>query len=285
VRELRLRSENIELVVLPELGGRIHRLRAFGFDVLRTPADPETHRREPFYWGSYPMLPWGGRVGTAPVVIAERTVSLPANHPDGWAIHGQAYDAPWDVIDDRTLGFHGGAHGWPWTYEAQMGFDIGPSVVRVDLALTNTDSAPMPAGLGIHPWFNGPVKLSVPAARAYDDNDLSSPEASPVAGRYDLRMPAELTVGIDSTWTDLIEHRVDFEWPDSGLRGAMAVETAGTLVIVAARLSAIPEVVAVEPQTHSPQGLRRLINGEPDALALLSPGETLRLSVNFRFER
>ena len=38
--ELVLRSDELEVVILPELGGRIHRLRAFGTDLLRTPPDP-----------------------------------------------------------------------------------------------------------------------------------------------------------------------------------------------------------------------------------------------------
>ena len=36
--ELVLGSDELEVVLLPELGGRIHRLRAFGTDLLRTPA-------------------------------------------------------------------------------------------------------------------------------------------------------------------------------------------------------------------------------------------------------
>mgnify|MGYP001794549893 CR=1 FL=1 len=34
---------------------------------------------------------------------------------------------------------------------------------------------------------------------------------------------------------------------------------------------------ALEPETHAPQGLRRLLNGEPGGLAVVVPGETLTL--------
>ena len=283
---MRLESDNVELTVLPEVGGRIHRLRAFGTDVVRSPSDPSLHRRDPFYWGSYPMLPWCGRVGTDPVEVAGRTIRLPQNHPDGWAIHGQAYVAPWDAVDERTLRFHfEGDDGWPWRYEAEMAFDVGPAVSRVDLSLKNTDDGAMPAGIGLHPWFKAPVLVQVPAALVFDDNTVSNPQPKAVSGSTDLRSARELEVGVDTTWTGLTGYMVELVWLEHELRATMLVETSGNLVIVAARLPTMDDAIALEPQTHAPQGLRRLVNGEPDAMTLLPPGETLRLSATLHFAR
>ena len=44
--------------LLPELGGRLHRLCVFGQDLLRTPADPTAYLRQPFHWGGY-VGSWG----------------------------------------------------------------------------------------------------------------------------------------------------------------------------------------------------------------------------------
>jgi len=285
VEEFQLASNDVELVVLPEVGGRLHRVRAYGIDVLRTPNDPAEHVRDPFYWGSYPMLPWGGRVNSGRYEVAGRVVDLPSNHPDGWAIHGQAYVAPWQVVDHSRLRFVGGGNGWPWTYEAEMAFDVGPAVLRIDLALTNTDSAEMPAGIGLHPWFRTPVEIRVPAELAYDDNSTSSPRALPVSGGTDLRAGRELEVGIDTTWTGLSGYQVGLAWPESGLGADMLSESSDNLVIVAARPQDIDDAIALEPQTHAPQGMRRLANGEPDSMTLLQPGETIRLSTTLRFRR
>jgi hypothetical protein len=46
-----------------------------------------------------------------------------------------------------------------------------------------------------------------------------------------------------------------------------------------------PDATAVEPQTHGPDGLRRLVNGEPDALTLLGPGQALALELELHVER
>jgi hypothetical protein len=45
------------------------------------------------------------------------------------------------------------------------------------------------------------------------------------------------------------------------------------------------DAVAVEPETHAPQGLRRLLRGEPDALTMLAPGERLELVMELAFKR
>lgn len=59
---------------------------------------------------------------------------------------------------------------------------------------------------------------------------------------------------------------------------------ADTVFIVAATLAAF-SAVAVEPQTHAPHGLRRLLNREPGAMAMIGPAESLRMAVELAFER
>jgi galactose mutarotase-like enzyme len=89
--------------------------------------------------------------------------------------------------------------------------------------------------------------------------------------------------GLDATWTDLGEPPVVLDWPDARIRATMTV-TAPTRFIVAANLAG-SDAVAVEPQTHAPDGIRRLQNGEPGSLALLEPGSTLELVMGLAFER
>lgn len=284
MEELRLATNDVEVVVLPDVGGRLHRLRAFGVDVLRTPEDPTEHLVDPFFWGGYPMLPWCGRLASGLMRVDAELVDLPANQAEGWAIHGQAYEAPWEVVDESTLRFAGGGGGWPWSYEAEMAFAVDGARVTVDMSLTNTSDGPMPAGIGLHPWFAGPPLLHIPADLAYDDNTLSSPLPAPVSGAYDLRNLCELEVGLDSAWTGLTDHRVELAWPAHGLRGELSAVSSDNLVFVAAHLAHV-EAIALEPQTHAPQGLRRLINDEPDPMTRLAPGATLRLAVTIAFTR
>src|SRR5512141_1103186 len=85
----------IEPELLPGIGARLHRLRAFGHDLLRTPDDPSVHLRDPFRWGAYVMAPWCNRIAATPVTVDGELVALLPNFEDGTAIHGQVSTAPW----------------------------------------------------------------------------------------------------------------------------------------------------------------------------------------------
>jgi len=275
----------IEVVVLPEVGARLHRLRAFGHDLLRAPDDPAEHLRDPLSWGAYVMAPWCNRVASGPVSIAGRRVELAANFADRTAIHGQVHDRPWERLADGTFRVRGGGEGWPWAYEVSLGIGVGARSVRLDLGLTNLASDPMPAGLGLHPWFRRPVLVAVRGDLVHPSNTVAVPIADPepVRGSLDLRALGEMAAGLDATWTGLADPAVELAWPEAGVRAEMRIDTPSPHVAAAAIVGL--DAIAVEPQTHAPQGLRRLLRGNPGALAMLDPGATLPLGIELRFER
>ena len=281
--ELVLRSDELEAVLLPELGGRIHRLRAFGTDLLRTPADPAHHADDPFFWGAYVMAPWCNRAQTGPMVVAGRTVDLPANFHDGSAIHGQVFARPWQVGADGSLHVTGGGDGWPWPYEVVALVTVEGPTLTCDYRLVNRSERPMPAGIGLHPWFRSPVALRVPAETVYPANTGSARDPMPVAGAHDLRAGRVPDAGLDGTWTALAAPRIELAWPQANSVASIEADAAHLLVAVAT--PGHLDAVAVEPQTHGPDGLRRLEHGEPDAPALLPPGESLSMTVRITVER
>ena len=116
--ELVLRSDELEVVLLPELGGRIHRLRAFGTDLLRTPPDPAHHADDPFFWGAYVMAPWCNRAAPGPTVLAGRD-GPPGRRTSPTARPSTARFRPALAGWAKTARLHvtGGGDGWPWPYE------------------------------------------------------------------------------------------------------------------------------------------------------------------------
>lgn len=58
---------------------------------------------------------------------------------------------------------------------------------------------------------------------------------------------------------------------------------AGVCLVVATRSSL--GAVAIEPQTHAPQGLRRFLAGEPGGLHPIAAGATMDLITELSFER
>ena len=188
----------------PKAGARLHRGRgAFGHDILRTPDDPATHLDDPFYWGAYVMAPWCNRIVAQPTAVGTRQIDLAPNFPDGTAIHGQVYLRPWKRLADRAFRIAGGGDGWPWTYEMWMRLRIHGATLRIDLRLTNTSADPMPAGMGIHPWFRRPLRIAIHADEVFDEQPGHDRLPRPVDGALDLRAMRVMDDDLDGTWAGL----------------------------------------------------------------------------------
>jgi aldose 1-epimerase len=280
---LRLEDDGIVVEALPGVGGRLHRVRAFGVDLLRTPPTAGVHRDDPFFWGAYLMAPWCNRAPTDALTVAGRRVELAANFPDGSAIHGQVYEAPWEAVGESTLRIEAGSGAWPWRYDVHARFRVAPASCGLTLELRNLDDTPMPAGIGLHAWFAKPLRVAVPARRVFTDNIAPPVHPQPVEPPFDLRRLDAMTDGLDATWTDLTYNSVDLSWPSHDLRATLGFsETAAFLV---AASPADKDAVAVEPQTHALPALRRLVGDEPGAPAMLAPGEVLAVDYELRVER
>ena len=281
MEQVQLADDDIEVVILPEVGARLHRLRVRGHDLLRTPADLSDHLRDPFRWGAYVMAPWCNRVEAGPVRAGSRLISPGANFPDGSAIHGQVYARPWQQLGDGKFLISAGGDGWPWEYEVGLRIQIANRSLWIEQTLTNLAVDPMPAGLGLHPWFRRPLLVAIHAEVVYPVNTASQPQPEPVSGSFDLRDMSEMAADLDATWARLADPPVELRWPTIGI-GATFRITAPTPHVVAASPGEL-DAIAIEPQTHAPQGLRRLLNGEPGGLAPLDPGRTLSLAVEMAF--
>jgi aldose 1-epimerase len=284
MRELRLEAGPLEAVILPEAGARLHRLRAFGHDLLRTPDHPAAHARDPFFWGAYVMAPWCNRIAAAPVTVGSRVVDVPSNFPEGTAIHGQVYARPWTVdADGVACRCRAGGDDWPWTYEVSLRPRLDDAGLQVDLRLANRSEEPMPAGLGLHPWWRRPVEIAFRAGSVYPSNVDPPARPVPAVDAWDesrLGLPA---AGLDATWTELAAPTVDLVWPELEVAATLALSRSASHVVMAT--PADSDATALEVQTHAPDGLRRLLAGDPGALRWLAPGAELRLELSLAVRR
>jgi aldose 1-epimerase len=282
------RGGPIEVEVLPAAGARLHRLRVRGHDLLRTPSDTARHVDDPYFWGCYPMAPWCNRLPSGPALVAGRAIDLPASFPDGTAIHGQTSRRAWAVVDAgpgaATFRIEAGGDGWPWPYTVEEQVRVDDGRLRLVLRLTNESDEPMPAGLGFHPWFRRPVRVAIAAALVHPSNLATEARPVPVSGILDRHRLEELPDGLDAAWTDLGDPPVILEWTDAGIRAELTVAgPPGSPPFIVAASPAGIDAVAVEPETHAPDGLRRLTRGEPGGLVLVAPGASLALTATLGF--
>jgi galactose mutarotase-like enzyme len=99
--------------------------------------------------------------------------------------HGFARDASWVVVSDRSseaaevsLALAASedtlAH-YPWTFRATYTVSLRGARLRLELAVHNTDTAPLPFAFGIHPYFavaqaeKAGARIATGATRAFDN--------------------------------------------------------------------------------------------------------------------
>ena len=174
--------------VAPQAGGRIAQIRVDGIEQLAGFSDDNDAM---IGWGSYPMVPWAGRVRGGGFVFEGQTHQLPTNL-GAHAIHGVGFGLPWRV-DAQSL-----QHvelslalpcdvRWPFGGIARQRIELSGRGVRMNLSVTAGDRA-MPAELGWHPWFLKPERLDFAPTAIYPrdaDGIGTRPLVPPTPGPWD----------------------------------------------------------------------------------------------------
>jgi len=154
---LHLSAPGVEAQVDLGAGGRLASFVVDGRELL------VTEGFGPIAWGSFPMIPYAGRVRLGRFEFRGRRYDLPIEMPPH-AIHGTVLARRWDVIDDRTISTELGP-SWPFAGLAIQRFEVeaGRFTSRIEL---HADE-PMPASVGWHPWFRRypPVVAGRPSGR------------------------------------------------------------------------------------------------------------------------
>lgn len=231
------------------LAGRLGSLVVDGMELL------VTEGAKPTRWGSFPMVPWCGRLDRGMLTFEGVEHQFPPTS-GVHANHGTAMHQTWTQTSDNEIETDLGEH-WAFGGSVSQKFDMTNQSLTVHMTVTAGDVA-MPAQMGWHPWYRReldrgePLELEFAAGYIYDTDDEQIPtgELVPVPeGPWD-----ETFVGVTQTpilrWGDALtlaltsnfDHWVVFTEPE--------------------------HAVAIEPQSGAPNELNR-------APRVLQPGESL----------
>ncbi len=268
MNELRLSVAGWEAVLLPGKGGAIARLAWRGEDVLAplpAGADPNETRA-----GAFWMIPWANRLDGGALGARHR---FPVNRPiDGTAIHGLSRDHPWDaeatadgavLTQDLALG--------PYAYTARVAIGFTEDALAIEMRVDNTGPAPMPFGIGWHPWF---------ARRPGQRLRFAATERLLTDARM-LPCGVEATAGLDAPCATLIGTDAHFAGWDGSLELADATRrlTLRAAGAWAANLQVFlppqAEAVCAEPMSHVPDAPNQPALARLGDMAMLAPGATL----------
>ena len=197
-----LTAEALTLELAPALGGSIVRFDAGGVPVLR-PASADS--ASVLDTACFPLVPYVNRIRGGRFACDGREVVLTPNMAgDASPLHGQGWLSAWHVeaasATIAKLSFTHATAEWPWTYEAEQLFALDAAGLTAMLTCRNLSDAPMPCGLGFHPYFpcDAATRLNTGVEGVYTiDANVLPVAREPAQGRYDLRDRQVCGQGLD----------------------------------------------------------------------------------------
>jgi aldose 1-epimerase len=273
-----LRHGSLELVLDPAGGGSIRSFRDDGFDVVRAGT---FDLRDPIFQGSFPLVPFVGRINRGRFAFGGVEYQLPLNfHPEVHAIHGDGWMGSWTVAeqrsDDATLVFHH-EHRWvPFRYRSWQRFQLTDEGLVAEIGVRNTGDRPMPFGIGHHPYFDRrpgtTFEAQVDGIWLNDALNISK-ELTPVPDWADFRRERpveELT--LDHIFTGF-RSGATIRWPDERRGVHMQGDTVLDHLIV--YIPSGGDSFCVEPISHVANAINMLDQRDDTGLRVLAPGEEL----------
>lgn len=275
---IKLAAGDWRATLRPELGGAVTALSWRGVDVLR-PAPCEA--ADPLLAACFPLVPYANRIDGGRFVFMGREIRLtPTPEFEPHALHGEGWRRPWAVQaeDGRSaaLVLDHDRGDWPWRWAARQHVGLDEAGLTISLSVTNTDDVPMPAGLGLHPYFvrpdHGRLRVKAEAVWRVDERLIPT----------DLAPPGEV---FDWAEGPRIEDAPFIDNAYDGWTGkAEIVGSQHTVLITsdASRLHVYAPVgetfICLEPVTHRPDAIHAP-GDESSGLVNLAPGESLALSM------
>jgi aldose 1-epimerase len=288
-----LRHGPLECGISAECGGSITRLMLHR-DLeaplhLMRPAHPGALEHcEPDDLSCYPLVPFSNRIAGGHFTFHGREVMLRPNRAFiPHVIHGHGWQTPWTVAEqDETralLTYRHGADDWPFPYHASQQFRLNDGSLTITLELTNTGDLPMPAGLGLHPYFPKPVgtRLTAGLDGVWLGNETNIPtERVPLPMAWDF--PQGITLDdavLDNNFTGWDGHAV-IDWPGTGTR--LTIEAAPPFRHAVIYAPHHEDFFCFEPVSHMTDAVNRAATGEAGTgFVELAPGRSFGGSITF----
>jgi aldose 1-epimerase len=286
---LRLDNDELSVEVAPEIGGGIASFRAFGLDIFRPARHDAIARRDPLGLSCFPMTPFVNRIayGRFEFCGEQITIGPPSlPHP----LHGYGWRASWRVdrqtpqsavlswLDERGI--------WPWRYRTEQRLVLDPDALTVELSVENQDGRPMPASLGLHPYFPGiaDAQLQADADGVWmTDTDLIPTHWVAIS---DAPVSFNTARGLQGTALDncytAFGGEAQITWPQLG---AEVVIGAPTCRFMQVYTRGGDGSFCVEAQTAMPDAVNRPGSPQETGLHVVAPGERLACVTRFQVKR
>ena len=287
-----LEAGDLGVEICPPCGGSIAAFRwrrgGISHDLLRAATAEDIAGRQPQGMGCFPLAPYWGDVQDGGFTFAGKKWPLPLNHPwEPVPVHGEGWISEWRAVeqgaDAAVLEFsHAGGEGFPFPYRARQRFALTPESLRVEIAVINSGHSDMPAGTGLHPYFDrtpdSMLELEADGARGAGGPGPAEPGAvpSPLDFSTAKALGAKPLEILYLGW----KRRATVAWPG---RGIAVIMTAGPpLDYLCLWAPDDRPYFCVEPVSNIADGINQFSRGaEGTGIRVLAPGESVSGWVTF----
>lgn len=273
---IRLANGPWSCTVDPAAGGVVTALFHGDVAILRETGPGATH---PLAYACFPLVPYANRIANGRWPGGPAQALRPNLDGQVHPLHGLGWLSNWVVTRQSDNGVrlsftHENGPGWPYPFFAEQRLRLTTNGLIIVLAMTNRDTAPRPAGLGLHPYFRRQrdtrVQFAADAVMHSDHDCLPSGQTMAASQLGDFANADGLkAVTIDHCYT--------------GWRQAATIsDTLGKIHLFARgtpflHLYAPPvdDILCLEPVSHGPNAHNRA----PHELRWLQPGERMAIAV------
>lgn len=291
---LRLRAGRLAVDLAPHAGGSIARFAIeekgrLPIDLLR-PTDPDA-----LTLGSgkdtacYPLVPFSNRIADGRLIVEGRDIYMRPNTPGfKHPIHGDGWHRPWLVErsndTDADLLYVHDRQGWPFPYRARQSFRLTEDGLTVGISVQSTDPSPVPAGIGLHPYFvrDEDTTLALNLKRVWlADADVLPTTRVDIPPRWDFSTPRKVSNTVLDNCFDGWDGQAVITWPHRRVR--MDIEASPVFGHVVIYTPEARPYFCVEPVSHANNGFALHALGVEDVgYRLLANGDRLSGEVAFR---
>jgi aldose 1-epimerase len=229
----------------------------------------------------FPLVPYSNRIRDGRFRFAGREHRLEPNFgASPHSIHGHGWQRPWTVAARSdtavTLTYSHDGGDWPQPYRAEQRIALDDGALTLALSVTNEGRGPMPAGLGLHPYFprTPGCRLTAPVGRMWTTDPEIMPMAlvAPAPGADPNAGLRPATAALDNVFTGFAGRAV-IDWPELGAALTLEADPAFAFLVVYTPPGA--DFFCAEPVSHCTDAVNLAAAGHGDTgLKILAPGET-----------
>ncbi len=296
MNEVVLSNNQIKIGIMPELGAS---LSFFKYnqgknvrDILR-PYEEGNKGPDSNNASLFPMLPFCGRIRGGSFVYFGITRKMQKNQlgiQD--PIHGDGWKSIWTVAEKSdarvklTMEHDKDKSGFPFSYNAEIVYELIENALNITMSVTNTNSLPMPCGLGIHPFFTKTkeVELDFSTKMVWSNESdpiFDKPYETPSTWQFKGGRP--LKNAVFDTCFDGFDGKASILYPDLGVSVTIeADEQYKHVVLYSPRGKGF---FCLEPTTNASNAFNLASNGViGTGMKSIGPGQTMsgKVSISVR---